>query len=549
MKRPYRLFVCLDFPDDLRFAAYTRASLEGLFRLYHSWGATRLYWIYTWKHREGLWRCLPSRAITENTIRTRRALGEFLPAAVSLAHGLGLEFYATYKPFDLAFDMTFPPGSPAARRYGRLDALGGRVFWAADCLVRNQALRIQRRQDDLPDDLAARAIGSLVLRADRKGRPRLRPDQIAITVSDDNAVYRPLRRRGLTAHEYREGGERVIRLDGLALESPYLALETPADGPRGTFANRLSRLASVLDPRGRALPFTYGLYSYANRFDGFRRQGLDLRPDLPRSGYLFNWAPSPRAGFLDATRYALDNARGFLALAKGKPRYVTGALSPAYPRVRALWLEHIRECLAAGVDGVDLRVGNHNRNLEWEQYGFEPPVLEAFRERFGHNPGASPRDARRRQAILGESYTEFVRAASTLIHARGKKTQIHIGHDEVRGGNLPIRWDWERWIEEGLADELTLMTDYPSRYTARVARLAAPRGIPMYFRKYLNSITYRPRWPRMFRRYLRQSRALGHAGFMLYESAMVVRGRPDGTFDVRFPDIPRILAEEGCGRG
>ncbi len=34
-----------------------------------------------------------------------------------------------------------------------------------------------------------------------------------------------------------------------------------------------------------------------------------------------------------------------------------------------------------GVDGVDLRVGNHNRSMEWENYGFEPPVLDECRRR------------------------------------------------------------------------------------------------------------------------------------------------------------------------
>ena len=145
--------------------------------------------------------------------------------------------------------------------------------------------------------------------------------------------------------------------------------------------------------------------------------------------------------------------------------------------------------------------------------------------------------------ILGEFYTEFVRAAGNLIRRRGKRIQLHLGRDEIMGDALPIRFEWERWVREGLADEITLITDYPSHYYRRIAAVVAKHPVPMYFRKYIKAVTYRKRWQAMLRRYLRQSRALGQAGFIVYESAMVVQGRPDGSFKVLYPDVPRILRD------
>ncbi len=540
----YRYSICFDFPDDLINTSFTPDSLQRLFELYQSWGINRIYWIYTWRHRERLWEGPLSAELIRNYDTTRRAFrGEFLPVAVRLAHALGMEIYAVYKPFDLAFDQTHPFGTPAARRAGRLDALSGRVHWAAECLVRNRHLRIRRRQDDIPADLDRRRIGEIVVRSDRPDAPGRWRGRLEILVSSDNCRYR--RYRGpVTVRESADQQGRVVYLTGLSIREPFLALRVRG-AAREKFSHRLSELVELRDEQGGALPFTYGLFSRAARYAGLQRRlsaaGRRLRDDLIPQGYFFGWHPKGGTRFLRATRFALDNDQGGLALAKGKEADVIGALSPAYPAVRRMFLQHVRECLAAGVDGVDLRVGNHNRSMEWENYGFEPPVLDECRRR-GFDPGA-PGAHRRRWMVLGDFYTLFVRDAAALIHRRGKRMHVHVGRDEVRGGFFPIVFDWQQWVREGLADEITLMTDTPARFDRLTRAAATPRSLPRHFRKYMASITYRPRWQRMFRNYLRQSRQLGHAGFIVYESSFVVHGQPDGGFNVLYPDVPRIMDE------
>ena len=37
-----------------------------------------------------------------------------------------------------------------------------------------------------------------------------------------------------------------------------------------------------------------------------------------------------------------------------------GSLSEGYPEVREYWLSWVKECMAAGVDGLDVRISNHS---------------------------------------------------------------------------------------------------------------------------------------------------------------------------------------------
>ncbi len=501
----------------------------------------RIYWIYTWKHCERLWECVPTQAISWNYAVTRRRLGEFLPVAVEIAHALGMEIYAVYKPFDMGFDETYPAGTLPARRYGRLDSLSGRVHWAATSLVKNAALRIQRRWNDVPADLERRRIGAIVLRSDRQSR--LNPAAISLEVSRDNNRYRPYR-GPIEIHKSSGPAGQTIRLAGLRINEPYVAIRAPCRGGAKSFSNSLDKLVTVLDKQGQPLPFTYGLYSRAERLQLWKntKAGSAARSNMWPHGYIFNWHNAARRNFLSATRYSVDNEKGFLALVKGKERYVTGALSPAYPEVRRLWLRHVGECLDAGVDGVDLRVGNHNRSLEWENYGFEPPVRDEFVRRYGRAPGRRAGDAARCRQILGERYTEFIKAAAALIRRRGRRVQLHLGRGEIAADYFPIQFEWERWLREGLADEITLMTDYPSHFYRQIAAAAKRRPVPMYFRKYIRAVTYRKRWQRKCCGGIcGNPRALGQAGFIVYESSFVVQGQSDGTFKALYPDVPRIL--------
>jgi hypothetical protein len=517
---------------------FTYDSLKKLFCIYRGWGVERIYWIYTWKHSERLWEHVPNRDISYNYAITRRHLGEFLPAAVEIAHHLGMELYAVYKPFDMAFDETLPFGSSYAHKFGRMDDLSGRVYWATESIVRLQQYRIQRRLEEREEYIKSDKIATIVLRSNSGKAFKFNPKLLSIFVSKDNNIYRRYRRK-LACRKIVDNEGCTIYLENLNIAEPYFVLQTPQNARRELFTNYLNGLVELFNENGQKIPFTYGLFSRDERYRGWKVAGKALWNALTGNGYIFDWHNGAKIGFLRKERYAIDNSKGFLAIAKGKKHYVIGALSPAYPQVQKLWLQDIEECLKAGVDGVDIRVANHNRSLEWENYGFEKPVYEKFIQQYGRKPSA--RDWKKCHIILGEFYTEFIQQASNLIRRHGKNVQLHIGRCEIMNDSFPIAFQWKRWLEDGMADEITLITDYPSQFYGRIAPVAKRSHIPMYFRKYIRGVVFRKRWQDMLRRYLRQSRTLGQAGFILYESSFVVHGNKDGTFNILYEHLPHIL--------
>lgn len=529
-KHAYQLFVCVDFPDDLVNAPFDEQMLDKLFRIYRDWGVSRIYWMYTLRHAEHLWAHPPSGELDQHMRSTRAQLGEFLPGAVRAAHRLGLELYAVCKPLDLGINwFTHPFGTAPARREGRLNTLSGAMFVVADGVVKLQNLRSARNPADLAPT-AGRPVAAIRLTA-RGPHPGIIPkNRLTLLVSRDNRRYIPYD-QPYRFRTDRRRHQHVIVLDKLHITWPYIALRCSNAQPRSAFSNTLERLVTLADERGEPLPFTYGLTA---------RAALQGHPETDQ-GYLFDWdGGATREQHLRTTTYAVDNPRGTMAMARGKEPYIAGALSPAYPRVRAYWLKHVRECLAAGVDGVDIRAGNHNRCLEWEAYGFEPPVVKAYKQKHGIDITKESGDRQKQRDLIGAYYTEYCRQASRLIRAAGKKVQMHIGRQEVEGA-MNLTFEWEKWIQEGLMDEITLMVDYPSRCHRQVARLSESRKIPVYFRKYMKAVTRRPRWQRMLREYLASSKKLGQQGFILYESAFVTRARADGTIQVLYPDIPHII--------
>ena len=381
MRSPYLLSFCTDFPDELLHAWFDRADLRRLFSLLRDWGMRRVYWMYYGGYDQGAMACSPYRDLSANAKRTYEHCGEFLPAAVEIGHGLGLEVYAVVKPFDTASPAnTFPFGSPEAAKHGKVDCLSGRLYCMPKDVAALQGKRMRRHPNDLKGDAAAAVVASVKLTLDTRRTPPFDKQNLRLRVSDDNWHYR-LYRRAYKMAARRRGHQWIVRLDGLHIKEPFLALACRPGGKHNRFGNTLDRLVTLYDVNGRPIPFTYGLRPRDEKREGvlasrFRRTLL--------RGFAFddlNWALYD--GFLRTERHCIDNPSAYTAIAKGKEPYLRCVLSPAYREVQAFWLKQIRECLDAGVDGVDVRMDNHNRSFEWERYGFEPPVARALRQRYG----------------------------------------------------------------------------------------------------------------------------------------------------------------------
>jgi uncharacterized lipoprotein YddW (UPF0748 family) len=317
-----------------------------------------------------------------------------------------------------------------------------------------------------------------------------------------------------------------------------MVFQTPFRDGHPTLGGVYASFLTLYDSEGRALPFTYGLVPRAAmKTDIDHELPYGLWPEYPLEGFVFN-----RWDVCDPNHplIALDNRHGALAVAKGKELFVPGALSPAYPEVRALWLSHLEECLDAGVDGIDLRDAQHNRALVWEDYGFEAPVLEEYRRRHGVEPVPANMDRDNQVAIVADFLTQYYRQASRLIRGRGKKVQMHV--QPLSRRYMGIKWDWPTWVAEGLMDAITLKMAWPNDAAVlEKMRDAAARGIGLYSCPFM---PYESRLQRdggvldQFGTMLQAARDGGvENGCILYETAHIVQMRPDGSIRVKLPKV------------
>jgi len=559
------LEVAVDYNMDLGHAAYTPDMFDQLFREFKSWGVRRCHWIYWGGTKHGLWTSGPD-GVREAAAKTVAASGEIFPAAVRAAHAHGIEVYGLIKPFDMGFWMSLAEGSPEAAARGKAPRIGGPISRIADFPARHPEYLMARKPGAWGDAENA-SFTRIDLVKEDDGPCDFGSTDIELYASDDNATYRRVEGAKVeeTVEDYplwehtASGGRptgrtrraRVFRLTGFDLSSKYLAVTTK--GRRRSFYNRFIDLIHVFGDKGEERRVSYALA--ARHGPGRARGGESIAEatDFRESGAEFDVVPggtptsaSPGYDAISAD-HAFDSGQGFIAIARGKERGTVGALSPSFPEVRAWWLEWVRDCLEAGADGIELRVRNHHNPFAWNEFGFEPPVVEAFRERYGVDLNATDdfdKEAWRR--LRGEAYTQFYREARALTREYGKSLGLHVSAtmnmEPAEGAAMGIHWHWRTWLKEGLADSVTLKEVWPgTRQEQEIQSYARPRGIPTIFSPYANTLWKTPGGERIVAHRIRAAKAAGHDGFQHYECAFVIRGQADGRVVMDQPALREVF--------
>ncbi len=161
----------------------------------------------------------------------------------------------------------------------------------------------------------------------------------------------------------------------------------------------------------------------------------------------------------------------------------TGVPCYAEPEVQEITLKHLRDVLARGVDDVAISPFAHTQGGGTDQpyyYGFNPPLVEAYRERYGSDPAHESLDANAWWALYGDFYTDFLRQLHQETSQRGQRLIVGTTYDghwgwggsggnqlyqyHVQGGSAPtvapgcgIELQWQRWAQEGIVDGLILL--------------------------------------------------------------------------------------------
>lgn len=527
----------VDFHGYMGVAPFTHKTFDRLFEEFADWGVRRVHWIDYGRRREGWWD--HAAGVSDNALRTMDNVGEILPAAVAAAHRHGVELYALFKPFDMAVG-SIPEGAPDGPSNGGVARIGGPLVGLPRFCAEHRECVSSRRPGSW-GEAENQSIKCIELIKEDEARADFSVADIQLFVSDDNGNYQEYpgvfsRSEAVERVQVmtqtidgprptdKQRNARVMRLSGLSIAEKYILLRVP--GRNGSFVNTLADMVRVYGERGLENRITLGLSPRGGASADPLRRGVafDYFPGIPSAVFPgFEPMSSP---------IALDQHAGLLAIARGKNRDQIAIMSPAHDRVCDWWLHWINAAIDDGADGIELRERNHHSPLSWLETGFEQPVRDTMIRRTGIDPWTDPDpDQTTLRLIRGDFYTRFLRRARTLVMSRGKKLGLHVSvgmdMDLRQGAAMQMHWDWRTWLNEGLADSVTMKEIWPgSRFAGELHEVARARDIPVIFTPYGGDCgPGESGLDGAMALRIRRARELGFAGFQQY--VPLVRGLAD----------------------
>jgi uncharacterized lipoprotein YddW (UPF0748 family) len=167
-------------------------------------------------------------------------------------------------------------------------------------------------------------------------------------------------------------------------------------------------------------------------------------------------------------------------------------LSVAYPEVRQYFLEHFRENVEFGADGVCLVF-----NRGWPLILFEQPVADAFKRKTGKEVKSVAADHPTLRQVRADFVTGFMRdIRRTVTEAgAGRETKVVALSLATPGINRHFAMDCDVWAREGLVD---VFCPYPYGMTATPTLIEVSewltelRGTKAKLCPILNRMTYEP---------------------------------------------------------
>ncbi|MCK4624835.1 MAG: family 10 glycosylhydrolase [Phycisphaerae bacterium] len=177
-------------------------------------------------------------------------------------------------------------------------------------------------------------------------------------------------------------------------------------------------------------------------------------------------------------------------LSRDGGEYYQGVFCFAYPGVREHKLAMLAELAQYDIDGIFLSTRHHSRTQEfWDKsmeyidgkmtfeeldryadrardnFGFNDPIVEEYKKRYEADIRTEEFDRELWNKLRGEYLTLFLSEAKQLLSSHDMPLSMMV-KDENRGksiGGHQLGWilgdlytDWEKWVEDGVIDELCL---------------------------------------------------------------------------------------------
>lgn len=185
----------------------------------------------------------------------------------------------------------------------------------------------------------------------------------------------------------------------------------------------------------------------------------------------------------------------------------------AEPRACELLLQHVRYVLDRGIDDLAITFFTHAQSTGTDaadHYGFNAPVVEAYKARYGIDPLQESPDPDNWHALHGDFYTDLLRTLHMETAQRGQRL-IPCTTGDGRwgwGGSggaaiwqhyhgftpgftpsalpaSPMQFQPQRWADEGIADAL-LLSAPPADAVAEAQQLRSATGLPVLIWRKVN---------------------------------------------------------------
>lgn len=189
-------------------------------------------------------------------------------------------------------------------------------------------------------------------------------------------------------------------------------------------------------------------------------------------------------------------------------RRQNGPLELAYPEARKALIDiMLRYVDRDNLEGIMFFTYSENYGLRFDdEFGFNQPIVDEYQRRYGVDIRTQEFDRHLWRYLRGEYVTQFLRELKAAMQARGKKIGVRLNPVEP---NFPDRWnvplyvptaghiylDWERWVREGIVDELAINGTAPAELQFRTVEnvLTATKNTPVQ----VSMLTSRPTAPRL----------------------------------------------------
>jgi len=462
-----------------------------------------------------------------------RRVGDANALFAQAVHACGCEAFAVFKPYEQGGGRSVAHGAPTNPYVASIEDIGGKQTGYGALLSEHPEYAVSRfpYNDILENEPIVRIELDYLIdeTTQREGpsqwevyaRPEHDPSPeemgFELYVSNDNGVFRKVPvtlniTSQIICQQPQDANEQLIgqtalrflrvSLSGFSLCERYVAV-VRRDG--GTLYQIPQSMVRIFCQKGE-MPSTATPYVrmslcpegaphvWGNEGDPrVMSKAEDAKKAFTRAGFEFDWHGSGfwGDGWINSA---------VLCIGRGKRHFLRGTPCEGYPEVQAHWLSCIENLLDMGYDGIDLRLQNHSGMVtDWTRYGWNEPIRARYFEMTGCELDPETADAMDVMRARGSLYMDFVRRAAAMIHARGKKLQLHLrdawerpvpNHEfnQMAFWAMPkIIPDWREAVD--LADEITLkdyhFNHYDNHLSPKVKALCAAKSKPVWIHLYM----------------------------------------------------------------